>query len=169
MSPPVTASIAAAAFMMGLAGADASAATPAPHWNIVTQSEPTYLKAGPASEAYRVIVRNDGAAPTSRASRVEITDLLPLAVVGSETVPVRATRVEARASATNGQGIPSYQVSCPSGEAVGTVTCSYEENSEQGALLPGATIVITVTIAIPPAAGQLTPNPTARYPPPPAR
>jgi uncharacterized repeat protein (TIGR01451 family) len=115
------------------------AASAGPHWSIVSQSQPTYFTAGVANDAYTVIVRNDGAMPTTRGSAVTVTDALPSGVM--------ATQVSAVGGGSNGSGTPRYEMTCVlSGEVV---TCTYEESAKHGPVLPGATIVITITVSIP--------------------
>ncbi|HYM66577.1 MAG TPA: hypothetical protein VEW68_04750, partial [Patescibacteria group bacterium] len=48
-----------------LGAAPSMAATRAPHWSIVSQSEPTYFKAGDTADAYRLTIRNDGGLATT--------------------------------------------------------------------------------------------------------
>jgi len=133
-----------------IGAAPTMAAAPGPHWSIVSQSEPTYFKAGDSSDAYRLIVRNDGGAPTARASSVTVTDTLPTGVA--------ATHVVAKGEAANGNGLPKYKMTCPTGGVAGTVTCTYEESSSQGSVLPGATIVITIAVSIPAGVAELKSN-----------
>jgi hypothetical protein len=118
--------------------ASANAASASPHWSIVSEAQPSYFKVGDASDAYVLIVRNDGAAPT-QGSAVTITDELP--------VGVTATKVTASGAAANGNGSPRYQFTC-SGVATATVSCSYEQNERHGRVLAGATIVMTITVSI---------------------
>lgn len=123
-----------------IAAAPATAAPASPHWSIVSESEPTYFKAGEESDAYVLIVRNDGALPTTHASVVTVTDTLPSGVT--------ATGVSARGEAANGNGSPKYVMACAIESAPASVTCTYEENASHGAVLAGATIVVTITVSI---------------------
>jgi hypothetical protein len=117
-------------------GAPSMAAAQSPHWSILSESEPTYFKAGDASDAYVLIIRNDGAAPTSHGSGVTVADTLPRGVT--------ATGVSARGEAANGNGLPKYEMTC----ATVPVRCTYEEGLSRGAVLAGATIVVTITVSI---------------------
>jgi hypothetical protein len=114
----------------------ATAAAQSPHWSILSESEPTYFKAGDTSDAYVLIVRNDGAGPTTHGSVVTVADMLPTGVT--------ATGVSARGEAANGNGSPKYKMTC----AITPVTCTYEEDPSQGAVLAGATIVVTITVSV---------------------
>jgi uncharacterized repeat protein (TIGR01451 family) len=122
-----------------LVSAGAAAAVAAPHWSIVSQSEPSRFTAGAQPAAYRLIVRNDGAAETT-GEAVAVTDVLP--------DEVSAIAVTARAEGANGHGSPDYLLNCPSGHVKGAVTCTYEEDASQGPLPPGTTIVMTVTVSL---------------------
>jgi uncharacterized repeat protein (TIGR01451 family) len=84
--------------------APAKAAPASPHWSILSESEPTYFRAGDTSDAYVLIVRNDGALPTTHGSVVTVTDTLPSGVT--------ATSVSARGEAANGNGLPKYEMTC---------------------------------------------------------
>jgi hypothetical protein len=127
---------------LALGGVDAapSIAAAAPHWSIVSESQPGYFQAGATSDAYLLIVRNDGAAPTTPGRPVSVSDTLPAGVT--------ATKITAHAELANGQA-SSYTVDCPTPPVTETVTCSYEETANQGRLLAGATIVVTLTVSIP--------------------
>ncbi|HXN37121.1 MAG TPA: hypothetical protein VN892_03715, partial [Solirubrobacteraceae bacterium] len=109
-----------------------------PHWSILSQSEPSHFKAGDVTDAYRLIVRNDGAVHSVEKEKVTVTDVLPSGVSAKE--------VEARAEGANGTGSPRYQLAC----VTETVTCTYEESALQGKgpLPPGTTIVMTITVSI---------------------
>ncbi|MCW3020293.1 MAG: hypothetical protein JWN10_2601, partial [Solirubrobacterales bacterium] len=140
---------------LALAGATATAALAAPaapHWSIVSESEPTFFHAGDTSDAYVLIVRNNGGSPTTHASTVTVTDTLP--------ADVTATKISAEGEAANGLGSPRYEMTCPHGPATGAITCSYEEGVDehgvdQGRILAGATIVLTITVSIPEVGGSL--------------
>jgi hypothetical protein len=130
------------AFIVFDLGAPSSlAATPAPHWSIVSESQPTYFKTGASSDAYVLIARNDGAGPTTHGSAVTITDELPEGVT--------ATKVAAEGEAANGIGQPSYEMSCSGGSGAEPVTCTYEGSPSKGAVLAGATLVVTISVAVP--------------------
>ncbi len=125
--------------VLGLALAVHAAAAPAlPHWSILSQSEPSHFKAGDVTDAYRLIVRNDGAVHTAEMNKVTVDDVLPAGV--------NATDVEARAEGANGTGSPRHELAC----AIETVTCTYEESAlhSQGPLPPGTTIVMTITVSV---------------------
>jgi uncharacterized repeat protein (TIGR01451 family) len=126
------------------------AAAAGPHWSIVTQSEPTYFKAGDTSDAYRLTVRNDGGLPTARGSAVTVTDALPKGVT--------ASKVSSSGEAANGNGSPKYKMKCPEGPVTGVLTCTYEEDSLHGAVLAGATIVLTITVSVPKGGELIEPN-----------
>ncbi len=129
----------------GIEAAAAAAAPASPHWSILSESEPTYFQAGETPEAYVLIVRNNGGAPTTRGSSVTVTDQLPAGVT--------ATKVAAEGEAANG-GDSRYEMECPQVPVEVTVTCTYEEGldkqgTEQGRVLQGATIVLTMVVSIP--------------------
>jgi len=133
----------------------ASAESASPHWGILSESEPTYFKAGDTSDAYVLIVRNDGGAATTHGSTVTVTDTLP--------ADVTATKVTAEGEAANGSGSPRYELNCPQAPVTETVTCTYEEGvnkegAEQGRVLQGATIVMTITVSIPEGLTKLEAN-----------
>jgi hypothetical protein len=119
----------------------ALAATAAPHWSILSESQPTYFPAAGSSDAYVLVVRNDGGAPTATGSAVTITDRLP------EHVTTR--KVTAEGEAANGNGRPSYQLTCTGETGAEVVTCSYAESPSHGRVLAGATIVVTITVSVP--------------------
>jgi len=124
----------------GPEAAPSMAASAAPHWSIVSESQPTYFQAGGKSDAYVLIARNDGAAPTTPGSPVNVSDTLPAGVT--------ATKITAHAEPANGSGSPSYTLNCSSPPVTGTVTCAYEETLSQGRLLAGAIIVVTIAVSI---------------------
>ncbi len=131
-------SLCAALFAPGLIGAGpALAESPGPHWSIISQSEPTYFKAGDTADAYRLIVRNNGALQTTPASKVTITDTLPAGVT--------ATKIATRGEGPNGNGSPRYEMTCPEPPVTRTFTCTYEEPVP---VLAGATIVLTITVSL---------------------
>lgn len=141
----------AALLVIGASAAcPALAAAAGPHWRIVAQSQPTYFKAGDGADAYRLIVRNNGALPTTTGSTVSVTDTLPTGVT--------ATKISASGEGPNGNGQPRYKMTCPEAPVVETVTCTYAESATQGPVLPGATIVVTITVAIPTGVQALLPN-----------
>jgi hypothetical protein len=136
----------------GIEGATAAAAPASPHWSILSESQPTYFQAGETSDAYVLIVRNDGGAPTTRGSVVTIADDLPQGVT--------ATNVTAAGEAANGRG-PRYELECPPEAEI--VTCTYEEGldsegTEQGRVLSGTTIVMTIAVSVGEGLSELEPN-----------
>jgi uncharacterized repeat protein (TIGR01451 family) len=133
-----------------IGAAPATAATPGPHWSIVSESQPTYFKAGDTSDAYVLIVRNDGALPTTHGSVVTVTDTLPPGIT--------ATNVSARGEAANGNASPTYLMTCVIASGPASVTCTYQESASHGAVLAGATIVVTITVSIPAGDHSLEPN-----------
>jgi uncharacterized repeat protein (TIGR01451 family) len=145
---------------LGLLGAEPAIAAPAAaHWSIVSQSQPSVFQAGDTSAAYTLVIRNDGGVQTSRESTVTVTDTLPEAIMGARSEELRATKVTSDGEGANGSGSPRYEMQCPKeGTPTRTVTCTYEEDAEQGAVLPGATIAVTIRVAIPEGAQALTPN-----------
>ncbi len=140
-----------AVLIVGLAGASSShASPPSPHWSIASESEPTYFKAGEASEAYALIVRNDGGIPTAKGSPVTITDSLPKGVT--------ATKASAAGESANGTGFPNFELACSITAGAEVVTCTYEEGPTSGRVLAGATIVMTIRVAVPEGAQALDAN-----------
>ena len=128
----------------------ALAASPSAHWSIVSESEPTSFPAGAGSDAYVLVVRNDGGAPTN-GEAVHIADTLPAGV--------HATRVIVSGEAVAG-GL-EYKPTCPEEEAglfTGTVTCTYGEGAKALPVLPGAVIVMTVSVSVPAGGGALEAN-----------
>jgi uncharacterized repeat protein (TIGR01451 family) len=139
----------------GVGAAPSQAASPSPHWSIVSESEPAFFHAGDAADAYVLIVRNNGGTPTTHASTVTVTDTLP--------VGVTATKITAEGEGANGSGSPRYEMACPHGPATGAITCTYQEGIDergvdQGRIVAGATIVLTITVSIPAGAENLTSN-----------
>jgi hypothetical protein len=134
--------LAAVVLALSAIGASSSlAATVAPHWSIVSESQPTYFEAAGSSDSYVLVVRNDGGAPTAPGSIVTITDRLP--------EHVTTTKVTAEGEAANGNGLPSYEMSCSGGSGAELVTCTYEEGPSDGSVLAGATLVVTIVVAVP--------------------
>lgn len=138
--------------MMLAAGADAPgalASTAAPHWRIVSESLPTRFTAGAASDAYVLIVRNDGARRTGRGEAIALTDTLPAGV--------SASGIAARGEEPNGLGFPEFNMSCPVTKVTGTFTCTYDAEAEkQPAVLPGAVVVVTIPVSVPEDVATLT-------------
>jgi uncharacterized repeat protein (TIGR01451 family) len=125
----------------GLAATPSSAASAVTHWSIVSESEPAFFKAGDASDAYVLIVRNAGNAPTTHGSTVTVSDILPAGVT--------ATKITGEGEGPNGNGSPPYEMACTPGPTTGAVACTYDENAEHGPVQPGATIIVTITVSIP--------------------
>jgi len=137
-----------AACALGLIGAPAALADAAgPHWRIVSQADPTHFQAGSANDAYRLIVRNDGAGATESGGEVSVTDTLPAGVI--------ATKISLRAQGPNGSGSPRYEFTCSELPAGGVVSCTYKEPLP---VLAGATIMLTITVSIPSEVSSLEPN-----------
>jgi hypothetical protein len=132
--------------LVAIGAAPAMAASASPHWSIVSESQPTYFRAGDTADAYVLIVRDDGAGSTTHGSVVTVTDTLP--------PKVTATSVSARGEAANGNGLPKYEMTC----TIAPLRCTYEENPSRGAVLAGATIVVTITVAIEAGAQKLEAN-----------
>jgi hypothetical protein len=126
------------------------AASPSPHWSIASESQPTYFKAGDASDAYVLIVRNDGAAQTVKGSPVTIVDGLPKGVT--------AMKATATGEGPNGIGSPTYKLACVITSGAALVTCTYEEGHMSGPVLAGAVIVVTIAVAVPEGAQALNAN-----------
>jgi hypothetical protein len=136
---------------LGAIAAAASMAAPAsPHWRILAESQPTFFHAGDSDDAYVLIVRNDGAMPTAQGSAVTVTDTLPTGVT--------ATKIATHGEGANGNGEPRYEMSCPPAPLAGTFTCTYAEGPAHGPVLPGATIVLTITVSTPEGVAALTAN-----------
>lgn len=132
----------------GVTPADAS--SPRPHWSIASESQPTYFRAGEASEAYVLSVRNDGGAETAKGSPVTIADSLPTGVT--------ATKVTATGEAANGIGSPTYELECRVAPGAELVRCTYEEGPASGPILAGTTFVVTIKVAVPEGAQALEEN-----------
>ena len=137
--------------VVGMAGAMPSqASTPSPHWSIASESQPTYFKRGEASEAYLLVVRNDGGIQTTKGNPVTIADRLPTGVT--------ATQVIAAGESANGTGFPNFELVCSVTAGAELVTCTYEESSASGAILAGATILVRIKVAVPEGAQALDAN-----------
>jgi uncharacterized repeat protein (TIGR01451 family) len=135
-------------------GAATAAAAPAsPHWSIVSESEPTFFTAGATTNAYVLVVRNNGGAATVSASTVTITDNLPAGVTAAKATAV--------GEGPNSNGSPHYELACPSAPGTELVTCSYEEDSTHGPVLAGTTIVVTIDVVVPAGVEALSENSAA--------
>jgi hypothetical protein len=149
---------------LGLLRAVPSLAAPAaPHWSIVSQSQPSSFEAGETADAYTLTIRNDGATQTIPKSTVTVTDTLPEVITATGSEELRAAGVTSGGEGANGSGSPHYKMNCPKeGTPARAVTCTYEEGIEegieQGAVLPGARIVLTIRVSIPAGAKALTAN-----------
>jgi uncharacterized repeat protein (TIGR01451 family) len=131
-------SLCAALFALGSIWATAaSGAAPGPHWSIVSQSEPTDFAAGDTNDAYRIVIRNNGASPTAPTSTVTVADTLPAGVT--------ATKIATRGEGPNGSGSPRYEMTCPAPPVTQTITCTYQEPAP---VLAGAVIVLTITVSL---------------------
>jgi hypothetical protein len=136
----------------GIEASTVAAAAASPSWSILSESQPTYFQAGETPDAYVLIARDNGGAPTTHGSVVTITDDLPEGVT--------ATSVTAEGEAANGRG-PRYALKCPPETEI--VTCTYEEGldsegTDQGRILSGSTIVVTIAVSIQEGLGELKPN-----------
>ena len=168
MRPRVTAAVVLSAALLALGGAatpsPAATAAAKPGWSIVSESQPTYFHAGDSSDAYVLIVRNDGGMATAKGSTVIVNDTLPTGVTAKGvTEGLTATKVTTSGEGANGSGSPQYKMRCPQVPVTTLVSCVYEEGVnevgvEQGAILPGATIVVTITVSIPAEVTVLGPN-----------
>ncbi len=127
-----------AALVAGVHASRADAALPRPHWSIVSESQPTRFAAGASSDAYVVVVRNDGAAATSDEA-VRLTDILPSGVT------VQSAKVAGESA--DGRGEPHLEMECPEEPTGATVTCTYGEEGEPP-VLPGAVFVMTVVVSV---------------------
>jgi hypothetical protein len=123
------------------------ATSASPHWSIVSEPQPTYFEAGDPSDAYVLIVRNDGSGQTTHGSTVTVTDTLPAGVT--------ATKIAAEGEGADGSGTPRYEMTCPEGPVTGALACTYSEGADKGPVLPGATIMVTITVSISPGAEPL--------------
>ncbi len=133
--------LAALLVLAAIQASTANAVPASPHWSILSEAQPSYFRAGDTADAYVLIVRNNGAAPTAPGSVVTITDELPAGVT--------ATKVAANGTAANGNGSPRYELACTAVPSTGPVSCRYEQNATHGRVLAGSMIVMTVTVAIP--------------------
>ncbi|HYB24025.1 MAG TPA: hypothetical protein VED41_09530, partial [Solirubrobacteraceae bacterium] len=145
IGPPLTllvpGALVAVALVLSMGASSASAQLPQPHWSIASQSQPTRFEAGDGSDAYVVIARNDGAAPTGAGQVVSLTDTVPPGVT--------VTRVFAEGESADGSGQPSFEMNCPEEPEGRTVTCTYGEEATRLPVLPGTVMVMTVTVSIP--------------------
>jgi len=95
-----------------------------------------------------------------RRSAVIVTDTLPSVVVkeGKPAAEVKVQEVTARGEGPNGKGSPEFRTICSQQPVTKLVSCTYEEDSEHGAVLAGETIVVTIVVSIPADAEALGPN-----------
>src|SRR5580658_4676830 len=138
----LAAAVLSIATLFGAVHTAPSLAAGAPHWSIAAESVPTYFSAGDESDAYVLIVRNDGGAPTKVGETVHITDVLP-----SGVTPLGA---EARGEAPDNNGEPRYKATCSVDGETDTASCKYGEGEGMAPVLPGAVIEMVVTVSIAP-------------------
>jgi hypothetical protein len=122
--------------------ASASAAAPAPHWNIVAEAWPTYFKQGDKHDLYTVIATNDGSMPTNETFTVTIT--LPKGVKATEIVEATTNTVVA----SEFYGNSSCEAVTPTSV---TVTCTFTGSGGRPApeLFPPAFVEIQVAVEVP--------------------
>jgi hypothetical protein len=124
--------VALVALIAALAASPVAAASAGTHWSIVAEPQPTHFVAG-VSDAYVLIVRNDGATASGPGEAISVLDTLPSeATVGA---------VHAQGEAADHRE-PEYEMDCSS--SANTATCSYADELGQAPILPGAVLVITV-------------------------
>jgi hypothetical protein len=120
-----------------LAASPATAAAAGTHWSLVSEPQPTYFVAG-GSDAYVLILRNNGATASAPGEVVTVKDTLPS---GATVGTIRA----------HGEGFdrsePEYDMVCSS--SANTVTCTYADELGQPPILPGAVLVITIPFSFP--------------------
>jgi hypothetical protein len=143
----LAAAVLSIATLFGAVHTAPSLAAGAPHWSIAAESVPTYFSAGDESDAYVLIVRNDGGAPTKVGETVHITDVLP-----SGVTPLGA---EARGEAPDNNGEPRYKATCSVDGETDTASCKYGEGEGMAPVLPGAVIEMVVTVSIAPGLTKL--------------
>ncbi len=131
----------AVVFILDAARAGSAKAAPRARTGASSPSpQPTYFTAGDTSDAYVLIVRNDGAAVDHARQRVTVTDTLPSRGDGDERLSPRRSGQRQRAAQIRNE------VRRRTTDA--TVTCTYEEDLAHGAVLAGATIVVTITVSV---------------------
>ncbi len=120
--------------------ASASAAAPAPHWNIVAEAWPRYFKPGDKHDLYAVLATNDGSLPTNGTFTVTIT--LPKGVT--------ATEIEAEPHsvvASEFEGSSSCEPVTPTSV---TLTCTFRGNGGNPAeLFPRAYVEVQLAVEVP--------------------
>lgn len=129
------------AALLGAAHPAPSLAAGAPHWSIVAESTPTNFNEGDQSDAYVLIVRNDGSAPSRAGVPLRITETSPAGVT-----PLSAA---AHGEAADGLGEPGYEPLCAVDTETATASCAYGGEG-QAPVLPGAVIEMTVTVSVAP-------------------
>jgi len=135
-----------------------AAAPAAAHWSIVSQGEPSYFAPGASADAYRLVIRNDGGLETAHEGIITLTDTLPEAITANGREALASTGVTSAGEGANGNGLPRYTMNCPENGGLGTIVCTYEAGVGKAAVLPGATIVVTIKVSIPADATALTAN-----------
>ena len=115
-----------------------SAATPAPHWQIIVQPAPTYFHAGDSTDFYEVVAVNDGGAPTT--GQITLIDTLPEGLLVTSASSAADTQSFAR--------FTSEGMSCTvAGADPQTVECTTE-----GSLPIGSPLGAKIDVEVPPGA-----------------
>jgi hypothetical protein len=122
--------------------APAVAATPGPHWTVISQPAPTYFHPGDHGDFYEVIAVNDGGGATS--GEITVTDTLPGGLVATAVNAIVEQKGESK-----GEGTP---MTCPSPPVTGAVTCKTLASVPTGKL-----VLLKVNLEVPVgASGTLT-------------
>jgi hypothetical protein len=129
--------VVAATTMTFASPSTSSAATPAPHWTLISQPAPSEFRPGDASDFYELIILNDGGAATT--GPITVTDTLPAGVVMNETV--------ARAEVSNGGELvfQPFTSGCETATSEGseTVTCTTSSN-----VPAGRTVIVNINVRV---------------------
>lgn len=127
------------------------AASPAPHWTVLSQAAPTQFHPGDSNDFYEIIAVNDGKRAT--AGPFTITDTLPKGVVVNDIKMMRQPTIV--------EDIEPECTQTTSPESVVTVTCTPKEGQpgeEEPMILPGdgQSLIVNINVQIPAeAAGTL--------------